>query len=719
MTPWPDRPERSMSRALVRITLLLALTLGTLAALVQLGTDLHQEKIAVERQAEELLDGVAPSAASAVYNYYIEAAEQVVEGMFTQRAVRRVLIVGDGAPVVVREREVTPTLPALGALTRPDEIVLRRELVAPPQSGYDGVIGRIEVTVDRSVVPPTVVDRMFLYFLLAAVKNILLGILLVVVVFGSLTRHVIALADAVARWRPGAGAVDLPPPPRFLRRTELDLLGERIVSLSAVAEGTISSLERSRDEAQECNSKLNLRSQTLSRAVEERTKKLRAANRKLEKLAHCDMMTGLFNRGYFDTTAGEVLEGAAAENRRVAILLIDVDHFKAYNDQYGHQAGDECLRRVASCLTKAAGDDDVVVARYGGEEFIVLIPDAARCPAADLAKAIGEQVAEEEIPHARATAGPCLTVSIGIAEDRADAETSLEMLTAAADEALYQAKSNGRARVEVASERTRKAMRRRRVEIERLRDAIDRRAFEPHFQAQVDARTGDLVGVEALVRADEMTMPENFIPRAREIGVVHLIDRVVLEKSLEMLERWSREGLGLPRLSLNTSLQHLVSAELVSMIEETSRRTNTPIGLELLESEVFDEPSDTLVWHLDRLREVGIEIEIDDFGTGHTSILGLMRLQPRRLKIARELVLPIVEDAAQRRVVASVIEIGKALDVSVVAEGVETEAHAEALLDLGCPIQQGYAYGRPMAPDALAEHLRAMKAGVVEPAAAR
>jgi len=185
-----------------------------LAASIQMSMDLQQQKSAVETAAGSFLDNIAPSASLAAYNYQDDAARDVIEGLFTQRAIRQVRIVNDTAIMADRTRVLTPTLPSLGPLSESQEVTLRRDLINPDSSTQE-VIGEISIVVDRSVVSPDVVHRLLSYFVLSTLKNLLFGVALVALVYTALTRHIVQIAEAAAKWEPGGGAVTLPVPPRF------------------------------------------------------------------------------------------------------------------------------------------------------------------------------------------------------------------------------------------------------------------------------------------------------------------------------------------------------------------------------------------------------------------------------------------------------------------------------------------------------------------------
>jgi EAL domain-containing protein (putative c-di-GMP-specific phosphodiesterase class I) len=201
-----------------------------------------------------------------------------------------------------------------------------------------------------------------------------------------------------------------------------------------------------------------------------------------------------------------------------------------------------------------------------------------------------------------------------------------------------------------------------------------------------------------------MMAPDRFMGIAEELNVMSQIDGVILDKALADLQRWDEKGLKVPRVSVNVSLRRLHDEGLVETLNALPVAPGR-LAFELVESIYLDESEGIVAWNIDQIKELGIEVEIDDFGTGYASIVSLQKLHPRRLKIDRQLVIPILAEPAQRQLVASIVDIGKSMDIEIVAEGVETMEHATILRDLGCDILQGYAFARPMSRDAFEQFL--------------
>lgn len=234
---------------------------------------------------------------------------------------------------------------------------------------------------------------------------------------------------------------------------------------------------------------------------------------------------------------------------------------------------------------------------------------------------------------------------------------------------------------------------------EDILSGLDRGEFIPYYQPQFDATTLEIIGVEALARWKHpnsgILTPAAFMNTAEELDVVATIDRLILEQALQDLRQWQADGLPIPKVSVNVSKKRLRDEELIKSLNKLNIQPGT-ISFELLEAIFLDEKDDLVAWNVEKIKDLGIDIEIDDFGTGYASILGLMELNPSRLKIARPIIARTLETAGQWQLLGSIIDIGRALGIEVLAEGVETMEQMHILRGLGCSSLQGYALARPM-----------------------
>ncbi len=436
-----------------------------------------------------------------------------------------------------------------------------------------------------------------------------------------------------------------------------------------------------------------------------RNEDLEAARQRMEYNALHDALTTLPNRRYLDQQLEDLVARDDQPGARLTVLHLDLDRFKEINDTLGHGAGDAILRHVADELRQRVGTDDFV-ARIGGDEFVIV---CLGCGTADSYEALGQDLIAAVNRPIVYNGHECrVGASIGIA-DRIEPELTAEQLLVNADIALYEAKRRGRNRVE----RFNDHLRARTINTKHTADAILRSLadgdFIAWFQPQFDARTLEINGVEALARWRHpqrgILAPHAFLEIAENLNVVAQIDASILDQALAALARWQAEGLGIEHVSVNISAQRLFEDKLLDHLNKIAVAPGS-LSFELLESISFDDKADAVAESLERIRDHGIAIEIDDFGTGYASILSLIKLSPSRLKIDRQLVAPIVANPAQRKLISSIVDIGRSFGIGIVAESVETMEHAAILRDLGCQTLQGYALARPMNPDGFIDFAR-------------
>ena len=434
--------------------------------------------------------------------------------------------------------------------------------------------------------------------------------------------------------------------------------------------------------------------------TEARNAELEAAKERIEFNALHDSLTGLPNRRYLDEVLAAHVERFETEGERAGLLHLDLDRFKQINDTLGHAAGDAMLVHAARVLKANLRSSDFV-ARVGGDEFVVLckIDEADKQHWSPLLAKLADRIIEQMHQPVPYHGHECrFGISIGIACDL-DQVSDPRRLLVNADLALYRAKGRGRNRHQFFND----ALQAEIVTTKRIADDIlsglERGEFVAWYQPQFDAETLAIVGVEALARWNHPTegllAPGAFIKIAEELNVVATIDRMILEQTLNDFNDWRASGLKIPKASVNVSARRLHDEELIRSLGQLDLKPGT-ISFELVESIFLDENDELVTWNVEQIKALGIDIEIDDFGTGHASIVSLLKLKPRRLKIDRQLVTPILESPAQRQLVGSIIEIGRSLGIEVLAEGVETMKHARVLKALGCHALQGHAFAQAM-----------------------
>ncbi len=417
-----------------------------------------------------------------------------------------------------------------------------------------------------------------------------------------------------------------------------------------------------------------------------------------------DDLTELANRRYLNQELSVRVGGGKARHKPFGVLHIDLDRFKEINDAFGHDAGDMILKVAAQNLRGCLARDDFV-ARVGGDEFVILTEETDSDQLAALASRIIERM-REPVSYKGQECWFGASAGVAIADNEHD---DPRQYLINADIALYQAKQAGRNRWTLFTAELQEEIVRRKRTADDIRRALESGEFLAFYQPQFDAGTLQLTGVEALVRWDHpergILTPYFFMDVAERANLVHALDEAVLERVAQDCDAWDRAGIEVPKVSVNVSGERLKQTDFVGDIARAgidSRR----LTIELLESIFLDDKDDLLAFNLDQLKEMGCGIELDDFGTGHSSLISLIRLQPTRIKIDQQFIFPILESADARALVGSIIEIGHSLNVGVVAEGVETHEHGMWLNSRGCDVLQGFGYGRPMSSPALIEFVR-------------
>jgi diguanylate cyclase (GGDEF)-like protein/PAS domain S-box-containing protein len=427
-----------------------------------------------------------------------------------------------------------------------------------------------------------------------------------------------------------------------------------------------------------------------------------ARKRVEEALAHQalhDDLTGLPNRALLLDRLGQALARARRQQSTVAVLFLDLDHFKVLNDSRGHAAGDELLQAVAGRLRDVIRPSDTV-SRFGGDEFVIITEGVS---GGDDATLMGERITKAvEAPFLLSAGEVFVSVSVGIALAGDDATP--ETLLRDADVAMYRAKERGRARTEVFDEMLRVRSRARFETETDLRRAIERGELTVEYQPVVAVQDGTVVGAEALVRWQHpergLVLPGEFIPLAEEVGLVMPIGAWVLEESCRQARAWvDSVPPGTPfTVAVNLSARQLLLPELVDLVVNALDRAELhPLYLRLEITEtVLMEDVDFAIERLLGLRDLGVRLAVDDFGTGYSSLSYLRQLPVDLLKIDRSFVEGLGVDPHNSSIVAAVVALAEALGLFALAEGVETRLQVAELKSLGCQFAQGYHYAPPL-----------------------
>jgi diguanylate cyclase (GGDEF)-like protein len=412
------------------------------------------------------------------------------------------------------------------------------------------------------------------------------------------------------------------------------------------------------------------------------------------------MLTGLPNRARLRQLINQAIGGCSA-GKRAALLFVDLDHFKDINDTLGHGAGDELLIELTQRLRGKIRSRDIL-GRLGGDEFVIVLRDCDADGASRIASSITEalasplQLGERQVP---------ISASMGISI-YPDNATDIDTLIQQADAAMYKAKQAGRSTHRFFSADMNSVAEQRLIYSAALRQAISNDALKLHYQPQVRTTDGTLYGVEALARWHDPVLgevpPDKFIPLAEESGLIEQIGLWSMREACRQMAAWRHAGLDVPCVSVNLSPLNFQNANLAATVAETIETCGLPpeaLMLEVTEGVLLNERL-LAIETMNAIRELGVGLSLDDFGTGYSSLSRLVHLPIRELKIDRSFMRDIEHDQSALAVATAVIRVGQILKMTVVAEGVETDAQRSILRELGCDVLQGFVFAAAMPPEA-------------------
>ena len=439
---------------------------------------------------------------------------------------------------------------------------------------------------------------------------------------------------------------------------------------------------------------------------------LKLQREQIEHGAQFDALTDLPNRLLLSDRLNQARANCQRHNQMLAVLYLDLDGFKFINDNFGHSVGDELLIAVSSRMRAVLRESDTL-ARIGGDEFVLVLTELSNLQ--DCIHLVNRVLAACAQPVDVRGNTLTITASIGVTMFPADDADTDELLRNA-DHAMYEAKRAGKNRFHLFDAAQDAEVKHLANLQGRLAQAFEKKEFVLYYQPKVNMRTGVVVGVEALIRWQHpesgLLAPGSFLPLIEKHGLCEAIGAWVLETAVQQLESWGQRGLRLP-VSVNVSARQFqdadFSAKLARLLKRHSQVDPGALELEILETSALEDIV-SVQKIISDCQALGVYFSLDDFGTGYSSLTYLKRLRVGALKIDQSFIRDMLDDPGDLSIVKGVIGLASAFNLSVIAEGVETEAHGQQLLLLGCELEQGYAIARPMPVDQVEDWVSAWRA---------
>lgn len=435
--------------------------------------------------------------------------------------------------------------------------------------------------------------------------------------------------------------------------------------------------------------------------IQTRTKKLEDQKILLNNLAHYDTLTKVPNRLLFKDRLEQAMIKSDRNKKQFALFYIDLDEFKHINDSFGHDYGDEVLKEVVLRISSVIRREDTI-ARIGGDEFTIILEELQDANSTTLVADKIVSVIKEPIEIDSNVFK--ISTSIGISVYPKDTKDKSNLIKFA-DIAMYKAKAAGKDNYQFYSEDMRNYSLKRIKMKQDIDKALENDEFEVYYQAQINARTDKYVGMEALIRWNHpnygFVPPIDFLPLAEEIGMIIDIDRWVMKQAMKDVSKWRSKGYKVQKLSLNLAIQHLQHSSFIPTLKKCLNETGCNaewIEFEVTETHIMSN-YDESISKLKDMGSMGIQISIDDFGTGYSSLSYLKLLPIDKLKIDKSFIDDIPNNEGDTAIVKSIISICKGLNLSVIAEGVETKEQRDFLVSNGCELIQGYLYAKPQSSE--------------------
>lgn len=660
--------EHRLGYRILRWVLFIALLSGILLSASQVVVDARRVSSDLDQQAAQTLALVRDASTQAVYSIDEDLARQVVDGLFEQEAIQYAGITHpDGDTLAKLSRDPIPA--EYRALTDPIFSAKRAYRVPLIRGAGNGTVyGYLDVSYDTAFAAAAWLERATLTFLSGVARAVVLSLVLYFVFHLLLTRPLFRIINSISRVNPDNPGDTLLELPRGHRSDELGLWVNATNNLLV--------------------------------AITDNQEKQADAEARVNRLSRYDKLTGLPNRELFMTMLEKSLEQHQRRKERLAVFCFGIDDLKSVNEQHGYHMGDLLLQTIADRLNDGCKSGTLQAARLGSDQFVIVrqhIKDGYQCAAtsewllAEVARAV--QLGSREVNT---------TATIGITLFPDDASDS-EQLLQRAEQTMTLAKTAGRNQFQFYVASVDQAIRDRKKLEKDLQRALPENQFHLVYQPQINLETRRIIGAEALIRWEHpeqgLVPPDQFIPLAELNGSIVEIGQWVLEQACAQAAQWSAKSMPI-RIAVNLSAVQLKQEDIVSEILDTLKRFSIPPGrLELEVTETgFMENLDSAVEKLNQLRNHGINIAVDDFGTGYSSLTYLKRLPVQHLKIDKQFIHDLLVNDEDTRIANTIIDLGKSLNLAVIAEGVETEEQEFYLRNRGCQLAQGYFFSKPLKP---------------------
>ncbi|MGO1462808.1 MAG: putative bifunctional diguanylate cyclase/phosphodiesterase [Marinobacter sp.] len=659
--------------------LTVALVSGIIVSAIQVIIDAQRVSRDLDNQARQTIAMVKDSATQAVFSIDRDLANQVIDGLFAREAVHLARILHtNGEPLSTRERPLTD-----GPYRTPiswifgTERQFRAELKR--HGDPDTVYGYFDVHYDTAPAGRMWLGRAIITFTSVIAIAIILGMVLCFVFYMLLTRPLLRIVHSVKEVDPAH------PDDRLIATPtghEQDELGHWVNATN-----------------------------TLLVSIGESQKRYREAEDRISRLARYDQLTGLLSRDSFMERLDADIQNSKRNNTLLSVIVCGIDDFKSINDQCGFRTGDLTLQAVADRLVDNLNGSRFTIARLGGDQFVIVekgLKDGFQ--AADTAEAI---LAEVTSPMGVEGQNISITATLGIALYPSDA-IQPDRLLQSAEQTMLLAKQKGRDHFQFYVASIDQEIRDRKQLEKDLSQALALNQFHLVYQPQIDLQTKRVIGAEALLRWEHpvrgLVPPDYFIPIAESDGSIVEIGQWVLEQACLQARLWAEKGLPL-RIAVNLSAVQLRQDRIVDDILDTLKRHNIPAGrleLEITETSFMTNLSDAVA-KLHTLNRAGISLAVDDFGTGYSSLTYLKKMPVQHLKIDKQFIRDLLINEEDTRITNTIIDLGRSLNMTVIAEGVETAEQEYYLSQRGCKLAQGYFFSKPVRPlefEAFAEKFR-------------